>query len=91
MILSSIVKLQFQDQFVPISLINGNVSEELWQFMLWLQYRRPQFDSWVGKIRWRRDRLPTPVFLVFLCDSGYEEPNCIAGDLGSIPELEVAL
>ena len=23
---------------------------------------RPQFDSWVGKILWRRDRLPTPVF-----------------------------
>ena len=27
--------------------------------------RRPQFDSWVGKICWRRDRLPTPVFLGF--------------------------
>ena len=27
--------------------------------------RRPRFDSWVRKIRWRRDRLPTPVFLVF--------------------------
>ena len=24
--------------------------------------RRPRFDSWVGKIPWRRDRLPTPVF-----------------------------
>ena len=22
-------------------------------------------DSWLGKIRWRRDRLPTPVFLGF--------------------------
>ena len=22
----------------------------------------PWFDSWVGKICWRRDRLPTPVF-----------------------------
>ena len=28
---------------------------------------RPQFDSWVWKIQWRRDRLPTPVFLGFLC------------------------
>ena len=27
-----------------------------------LQSRRPRFDSWVGKICWRRDRLPTPVF-----------------------------
>ena len=26
-----------------------------------LQCRRPQFDSWVGKIRWRRERLPIPV------------------------------
>ena len=24
--------------------------------------RRPQFDSWVGKIPWRREQLPTPVF-----------------------------
>ena len=23
-----------------------------------LQGRRPQFDSWVGKFHWRRDRLP---------------------------------
>ena len=27
-----------------------------------LQCRRSQFDSWVGKIPWRRDRIPTPVF-----------------------------
>ena len=24
--------------------------------------RRPQFDFWVGKIPWRTERLPTPVF-----------------------------
>ena len=28
--------------------------------------RRLQFNSWVGKIHWRRDRLPTPVFLASL-------------------------
>ena len=27
-----------------------------------LQYGRPEFDPWVGKIPWRRERLPTPVF-----------------------------
>ena len=27
-----------------------------------LQCRRPEFDPWVGKIPWRRERLPTPVF-----------------------------
>ena len=26
-----------------------------------LQCRRPGFDFWVGKIPWRRERLPTPV------------------------------
>ena len=24
---------------------------------------RPRFDPWVGKIPWRREWLPTPVFL----------------------------
>ena len=28
-----------------------------------LQCRRPEFDSWVGNIPWRREWLPTPVFL----------------------------
>ena len=28
-----------------------------------LQCRRPGFDSWVGNIPWRREWLPTPVFL----------------------------
>ena len=31
--------------------------------------RRPWFNSRVGKIRWRRDRLPTPLFLGFSCGS----------------------
>jgi len=26
-----------------------------------LQSRRPGFDPWVGKIPWRRERLPTPL------------------------------
>ena len=46
-----------------------------------------QFDSWVGKILWRRDRLPTPVFLGFSGDSVNKESACIVGDLGSIPGL----
>ena len=53
---------------------------------IWLQCRRPQFDPWVGKICWRRDRLPTPVFLGFLCGSAGKE-SCNAGDLGSVPGL----
>ena len=34
--------------------------------------RRPRFNSWVGKICWRRDRLPTPIFLGFPCGSAGE-------------------
>ena len=39
------------------------------------------------KICWRRDRLPTPVFLGFPCGSADKESACNAGDLGSIPGL----
>ena len=37
---------------------------------------------------WRRERLPTPVFLHFSCGSAGKESACNAGDLGSIPGLE---
>ena len=46
-----------------------------------------QFDSWVGKIHWRRDRLPTPVFLGFPCGSAGKESACNKGDLGLVPGL----
>ena len=61
-----------------------------WQLSWWrihLQCRRPQFDSWFGKIRWRRDRLPTPVFLGFFCGSAGKESTCNAGDMSFIPGL----
>ena len=56
-----------------------------------MQCRRPQFNSWVRKICWRRDRLPTPVFLGFPCDSAGKESACNAWDLGLIPGLERSL
>ena len=37
--------------------------------------------------RWRRDRLPPPVFLGFPCGSTGKESACNAGDLSSIPGL----
>ena len=46
-----------------------------------------RFDSWVRKIHWRRERLPTPVFLGFPGGSAGKESTCKAGDLGSIPGL----
>ena len=45
-----------------------------------LQCRRPWFDSWVKKIPWRRDRLPTLVFLGFPCGSAGKESTCNVGD-----------
>ena len=38
-------------------------------------------------ICWRRDRLPTPVFLGFPCGSADKESTCNVGDLGLIPGL----
>ena len=52
-----------------------------------LQCRRLQFDSWVRKMPWRKDRLPTLVFLGFPFGSTGKESTCNAGDLGSIPGL----
>ena len=46
-----------------------------------------QFNSWVRKIHWRRDRLPTLVLLGFPCGSPGKESTCNVGDLGSIPGL----
>ena len=48
----------------------------------------PWFDSWVRKIPWSRDRLPTLVFLGFPCGSAGKESACNAGDLGWEDSLE---
>ena len=45
------------------------------------------FNSWVGEICCRGDRLPIPVFLGLLGGSAGEESVCNMGDLGSIPVL----
>ena len=46
-----------------------------------------QFNSWVGKIHWQRDRLLTPIFLAFPCGSAGKESICNEEDLGLIPGL----
>ena len=45
------------------------------------------FDSWVWKISWRWDRLPTAILLGFPGGSVGKESACNKGDLGSIPGL----
>ena len=52
-----------------------------------LPCRRLQFNSWVRKILWGRDRLPTLVFLGFTCGSAVKESACNVEDLGLIPGL----
>ena len=52
-----------------------------------LQCGSPGFDPWVRKIRWRRERPPTPVFLGFPGGSAGKESACNVGALGSIPGL----
>ena len=51
------------------------------------QCRRLQFNSWVRKIHWRRDRQPTLAFLGFPCGSAGKESTCSVGDLGLTPGL----
>ena len=57
------------------------------QLIICLQCKRPRFNSWVRKILWRRDKLPTPVSLGFPGGSDSKESSCNAGDLGLIPGL----
>ena len=59
-------------------------SETIWIF---LQSRRPWFNSWVRNITWRRDRLPVPGFMDFPGGSDGKESACNVGDLGLIPGL----
>ena len=46
---------------------------------------RPQFNPWDRKLPWRRERLPTPVFLGVPGGSDGKESACNEGDLGLIP------
>ena len=46
-----------------------------------------QFDSWVGKISWRRDSLPSSVFLGFPGGSDGKEFAYYVGDMGLVPGL----
>ena len=46
-----------------------------------LQCRRHWFDSWVGKIPWRKDRLPTVGFMGFLVVLVVKNLSDNAGDL----------
>ena len=66
------------------------VQFQVWSSLIAQLVKNPpaiQFDSWVGKICWGSDRLPTLLFLGFPCDSAGKESACNVGNLGSIPDL----
>ena len=44
----------------PPSVLGQSLWLSWWRICL--QCGRPRFDPWVGKMLWRRERLPTPVF-----------------------------
>ena len=67
-------------------LILMNFPSLIWE-RIYLQCRRPWFYSWIGKIPWRRDKLPTPVILGFCGGPDGKESARSVGDLGSIPGL----
>ena len=47
-----------------------------------------RFLGWEDRfLGWRKEMLPTPVFLGFHCGSAGKESSCNAGDLGSIHGL----
>ena len=46
-----------------------------------------QFNPWAGKIPWRKEWLPTSVFMGFPGGSDSKESACNMGDLGLIPGL----
>ena len=75
----SLILINNDEKFVDSLVLNQRIC---------LQCRRPQFNPWIRKIIWRRDRLPIPIFLGFPGGSGSKESAFNAGDLGSVPGLE---
>ena len=75
------------DSLISLSDFSLLVYKLPWQLSwlrIHLQCRRSWFYSWVRKFPWKRDRLPTPVFLSFFCDRVGKESACSVGDLGLI-------
>ena len=46
-----------------------------------LAMQRPGFDPWIGKIPWRRERLPTPVFCPREFHGLYRSWGCKESDM----------
>ena len=75
------------DCSLPGSSVHGIFQARVLEWVAMSFSRRPRLKSWVRKIPWRRDRLPTSVFLGFPGGSDCKESTCSARDPGSIPGL----
>ena len=75
---------------IDMNLSKLRLPQQLSWSRICLQCRRPRFNSWVRKIHWRRDRLPTPACLGFPGVSAGKGSACNTGDLGSIPGLGIS-
>ena len=74
----------FSDLYPEVQLLGHMVAEMVKNL---LSVQETQFNFWISKICWRRDRLPTPVFLGLPGGSTGKESACNVGDLGLIPGL----
>ena len=54
--------LHFRDDLLNVCVYSGVGGSDR-KKKSYLQYGRPSFDPWVGKIPWRSERLSTPVFM----------------------------
>ena len=72
-----------EERTIIRQLLGGSLVAQ--QLKTLLQCNRSQFDTWAGKICWRRGSLLTPVFLGFPGSSAGKESTCNSGDLGSTP------
>ena len=74
----------FSDLYPEVQLLGRMVAEMVKNL---LAAQKIQFNFWIRKICWRKDRLPTAVFLAFPGGSIGKESACDVGDLGLIPGL----
>ena len=70
---------------VTVSLVSESPGKLIGSKTHCLQCRRTRFSPCVRKIPWRRERRPTPGFLVFPDGSDGKEAACSVGDLVPIP------
>ena len=79
------------DSFASFSPFERSVSSFTVEYDVQLVKNPPAMQEtlvqFLEKICWRRDRLPTLVFLRFSCGSAGKESTCNVGDLGLIPGL----